>query len=149
MRGRTVFVCVFWACLVAPYFAIFAFAPQVLAALDPCDERAGTLFENGVAAVRAVVRLFLVERLGRRRMLVGPCWIMAAAPFLVGFWTGAPVWVVVAAFGVYAFFNAVSGNLTAVYPAEVFPTGVRTSGVGLASAASRVGAAIGTWLLPV
>jgi MFS transporter, putative metabolite transport protein len=49
----------------------------------------------------------------------------------------------------YAFFNAVSGDLTAVYPAEVFPTEVRTSGVGLASAASRIGAAIGTWLLPI
>lgn len=69
--------------------------------------------------------------------------------FVVGFWTGAPVWVVVASFGIYAFFNAVSGNLSAVYPAEIFPTDVRTSGVGLASAASRVGAAIGTWLLPV
>ena len=36
-----------------------------------------------------------------------------------------------------------------MYPAEVFPTDVRTSGVGLASAVSRIGAAIGTWLLPV
>jgi putative MFS transporter len=59
------------------------------------------------------------------------------------------VWVIILSFAAYAFFNAVSGNLTAVYPAEIFPTDVRTSGVGLASAASRIGAAVGTWLLPV
>ena len=50
---------------------------------------------------------------------------------------------------VFSFFNAVQGDLTAVYPNEVFPTDVRTTGVGVASAASRVGAAIGTFLLPV
>ncbi|MDQ4091993.1 MAG: hypothetical protein M3143_00785 [Actinomycetota bacterium] len=30
---------------------------------------------------------------------------------------------------VFAFFNAVTGNLTAVYPIEVFPTDVRATGV--------------------
>jgi putative MFS transporter len=149
VRGRTVFVCVFWACLVAPYFAIFTFAPQVLDSLRLSDERAGTIATNGIAAVGAVVGLFLVERLGRRQMLIGPFWIMAAALFVVGLWSGAPAWVVVLCFALYAFFNALSGNLTAVYPAELFPTEVRTSGVGLASAASRVGAAVGTWLLPI
>jgi len=149
VRGRTIFVCVFWACLVAPYFAIFTFAPAVLESLNLADPRSGTIATNGIAAVGAVVGLFLVERLGRRQMLIGPFWIMAAALFVVGFWAGAPVWVIILSFAAYAFFNAVSGNLTAVYPAEIFPTDVRTSGVGLASAASRIGAAVGTWLLPV
>lgn len=149
VRGRTIFVCVFWACLVAPYFAIFTFAPTVLESLHLADPRSGTIATNGIAAVGAIVGLFLVERLGRRQMLIGPFWIMAAALFVVGFWTGAPVWVIIASFAAYAFFNAVSGNLTAVYPAEIFPTDIRTSGVGLASAASRIGAAVGTWLLPV
>jgi putative MFS transporter len=142
-------VCTFWACLVAPYFAIFTFAPAVLESLNLADARAGTIATNGLAAVGAVVGLFLVERLGRRQMLIGPFWIMAVALFVIGFWAGAPTIVIVLAFAFYAFFNAISGNLTAVYPAEVFPTDVRTSGVGLASAVSRIGAAIGTWLLPV
>lgn len=149
VRSRTLFVCIFWACLVAPYFAIFTFAPTVLESLNLGDPKAGTIATNGLAAVGAVVGLFLVERLGRRQMLIGPFWIMAAALFIVGFWTDAPPVVIILAFAAYAFFNAISGNLTAVYPAEIFPTDVRTSGVGLASAASRVGAALGTWLLPV
>ncbi len=149
VRGKTIFVFVFWACLVAPYFAIFTFAPQVLSSLHLEDERAGVIATNGIAALGAVVGLFLVEKLGRRQMLIAPFWIMAVALFVVGFWVGAPAAIVVLAFGAYAFFNAISGNLCAVYPAEVFPTEVRTTGVGMASAVSRVGAAIGTWLLPI
>jgi putative MFS transporter len=55
----------------------------------------------------------------------------------------------VGAFAVFAFFNAVTGNLTAVYPIEVFPTDVRATGVGIANAVSRIGAAAGTFLLPI
>jgi MFS transporter, putative metabolite transport protein len=149
VRGRTIFVCTFWACLVAPYFAIFTFAPQVLSSLSLSGARAGTIAINGLAALGAVAGLFIVERFGRRQMLIGPFWISAAALFIVGFWVHAPSLIIIIAFAAYAFFNAVSGDLTAVYPAEVFPTEVRTSGVGLASAASRIGAAIGTWLLPI
>lgn len=82
-------------------------------------------------------------------MLIVPFWVQSVVLFIVGLWAGAPAWVVVLCFALYAFFNAFAGDLTAVYPAEVFDTDVRTTGVGLASAASRVGAAIGTWLLPV
>jgi len=47
--------------------------------------------------------------------------IMAAALFGVGLWSGAPAWVVVLCFALYAFFNALSGNLTAVYPPSCSP----------------------------
>ncbi|HEX8495842.1 MAG TPA: MFS transporter, partial [Actinomycetales bacterium] len=149
VRGRTIFVCVFWAALVAPYFAIFTFAPTVLTAVGIENEIAGVLGVNAIAVLGAVAGFFLIEKMGRRKMLIPPFWIMAIALFVVGLWTSAPLWVVIASFASFAFFNAVAGNLAAVYPAEVFPTDVRTSGVGLASAASRVGAAAGTWLLPV
>jgi putative MFS transporter len=49
----------------------------------------------------------------------------------------------------FAFFNATSGDLTGVYPAEIFPSELRGSGVGFAAAMSRVGAAGGTFLLPI
>ncbi|MEV5014382.1 hypothetical protein ACIGW1_12230 [Streptomyces sp. NPDC053780] len=40
-------------------------------------------------------------------------------------------------------------NLDQVYPAELFPTDLRSSGVGLLNGLSRVGSAIGTFLLPL
>jgi putative MFS transporter len=140
---------VFWTCLVAPYFAIFTFAPQVFTALQIGDERAGTIAANAMAALGALVGMLTIERVGRRRQLIGPFWIMTAALLVVGVWNGAPVVVIVACFALFSFFNAMSGNLTAVYPIEVFPTAVRSSGVGVASAFSRIGAAVGTFLLPV
>jgi putative MFS transporter len=149
LRRRTIFVCVFWACQVAPYFAIFTFAPQVFTALQIGDERAGTIAANAMAALGALVGMLTIERVGRRRQLIGPFWIMTAALLVVGVWNGAPVVVIVACFALFSFFNAMSGNLTAVYPIEVFPTAVRSSGVGVASAFSRIGAAVGTFLLPV
>jgi putative MFS transporter len=149
LRSRTVFVCMFWACLVAPYFAIFTFAPEVFAALQLTDPRASTIAANSIAVLGAVVGMLTIEWVGRRKQLIGPFWIMTGALLVVGLWTDAPAAVIVACFALFAFCNALSGNLTAVYPIEVFPTDVRASGVGIASAFSRIGAAVGTFLLPV
>jgi MFS transporter, putative metabolite transport protein len=74
---------------------------------------------------------------------------MAVALLVVGVWTDAPVAVILVCFALFSFFNALSGNLTADYPIELFPTDVRSSGVGIGSAFSRIGAAVGTFLLPV
>lgn len=93
--------------------------------------------------------MLTIERMGRRRQLIGPFWIMAVALLVVGVWSGAPALVIVACFALFSFFNALAGNLTAVYPIEIFPTAVRSSGVGVTAAFSRIGAAVGTFLLPV
>jgi putative MFS transporter len=68
---------------------------------------------------------------------------------VLGFWGGAPALVMINCFAGFAFFNAISGDLTGVYPAEIFPSELRGSGVGLAAAASRIGATAGTFLLPI
>jgi putative MFS transporter len=93
--------------------------------------------------------MLTIEMVGRRKQLIGPFWIMAVALLVIGLWIGAPPTVLVGAFAVFAFCNAMTGNLTAVYPIEVFPTDVRATGVGIANAFSRIGAAVGTFLLPV
>ncbi|PZE27115.1 MULTISPECIES: MFS transporter [unclassified Curtobacterium] len=148
-RKRVTFIAVFWACNVAPYFAIFTFAPTVLKSLALHNETAGTITVNGMAAVGALVGMLTIERIGRRPQLIPPFWIMAVALAVVGFWGSAPGAVVVVCFAVFSFMNALQGNLTAVYPIEVFPTEVRSTGVGFTAACSRVGAAAGTFLLPV
>jgi len=149
MRGRTVFVCVFYACNVAPSFAIFTFAPQVFTALGVTNEAAGTIIANTIAAIGAFVGMLTIERVGRRVQLIGPFWIMTVALVVVALWGSAPGGVVVACFAAFAFFNALQGNLTAVYPSEVFPTELRSTGVGVSTAFSRIGAAAGTFLLPI
>jgi putative MFS transporter len=148
MRSRTLFVCTFYICVVTPYFAIFTFAPTVFESLK-LKEMAGTILANSIAFIGALVGMLTIELIGRRKQLIGPFWVMVVALLVIGLWTNAPPMVLVAAFTLFAFFNALTGNLTAVYPIEVFPTEVRATGVGIVSALSRIGAAAGTFLLPV
>jgi putative MFS transporter len=113
------------------------------------NDAAGTVSINGFAALGAIAGMFTIEQLGRRKMLLIPFWVMVVTLLVVGVWSGAPAAIVVLCFAGFAFFNASAAVLTPVYPTELFPTSIRTSGTGLATAASRVGAAVGTFLLPV
>jgi putative MFS transporter len=147
-RRRTLLVCGFWACNVAPYFAIVTFAPQVFGALR-LAEHAATIATDAMAVAGAVAGVVLMDRLGRRPMLIVPFWVCAVALALVGVWPSAPVAVIMGCFVAFGFFNAIGGTLTGPYPSELFPTELRTTAVGIAAAASRIGAALGTFLLPL
>jgi putative MFS transporter len=146
---RTAFACIFFSCLVAPYFAIFTFAPQVFGALGLTDPKASIIGSNGVAFAGALTGMFVIERVGRRRLLLTSFYVMVVTLVVIGVWGSGPALVVIACFVLFAFFNAISGDLTGVYPAEIFPSELRGSGTGFAAASSRVGAAGGTFLLPI
>ncbi len=148
-RTRTIFACVFYSCLVAPYFAIFTFAPEVLSTVGLGKGGVGTISINFLAGLGALTGLFVIERVGRRKLLIIPFWIMTASLITVGLWHNGPSGVIIAAFVTFAFINAAANDLTPVYPPELFPTAIRTSGTGLATAASRIGAALGTFVLPI
>ena len=149
MWRTTVFACTFFTCLVAPYFAIFTFAPQVFAAAGIDDPKTSVIGTNAIAFLGALAGVALIERTGRRSLLLTSFWVMVVTLLVIGLWGSAPALVIGACFVGFAFFNALSGDLTGVYPAEVFPSELRGSGTGLAAASSRVGAAGGTFLLPV
>jgi putative MFS transporter len=68
---------------------------------------------------------------------------------VLGVWADTPPLVVILCFLVFAFFHAASSVLQMLYPSEIFPTEIRATGIGFAAGMSRIGAAIGTFLLPV
>ncbi len=145
----TIFVSVFWICLVTPYFAIGTFVPTVLEHLGLEDGLTGGLAINAIAVGGTLIAVALIERVGRRKLAIPPFAIATVALFIVAFfWNVSPV-VTVVCFLTFSLANAVSTTLTGVYPGEVFPTEIRGVGVGFATAASRVGAAAGTFLLPL
>lgn len=145
----TVFISVFWFCNVLPYFGIATFAGAVLSQYGLADGLAGGVGLSMVAVVGVIVTMSLIDKAGRRVFTVPPQWIVLGIFLLLGFWSSAPSWLVLILFFAFSFLNAVNGVLTAVYPGELFPTGVRGVGTGFAAAFSRLGAAIGTFLLPV
>jgi putative MFS transporter len=145
----TVFCSVFWFCAVAPYFAIATFADSVLQNYGLSGGLAGGVGLSAVAAAGVVLTALVIERVGRRTLTVPPQWLCTAILAIIGLWAGAPPVVVLILFLVFSFFNAMYNALTGVYPSEVFPTEVRGIGTGFAAAFSRIGAGLGTFLLPV
>lgn len=147
-RRGTAFITLFWVCAVLPYFAIATFAQGVLEDYGLADGLAGGVGLTSLATAGVVFCTLFVEKLGRRRLAIYPQWICAVALAVIGLWVGAPALVVLICFFVFSCFNAMCATLTGVFPAEVFPTEIRGIGTGFAAAVSRIGAALGTFLLP-
>ncbi len=145
----TVFVSWFWFCNVLPYFGIATFADEVLKQYGLSGGLAGGVGLSFVAVIGVALTMALIDKAGRRVFTVPPQWIMLVLFLILGFWAGAPAPLVLGMFLLFSLLNAVNGVLTSVYPGEVFPTEVRGVGTGFAAAVSRLGAAAGTFLLPV
>jgi putative MFS transporter len=148
-RKATIFVSVFWFCAVTPYFAISTFSASVLEDYGLADGLFGAILLNALALAGVLVSVVLIEKIGRRKLTNPPQWIAFGVLLVIGVWTGAPPIIVLVLFLVFSFFNAMYTALTGVYPGEVFPTEIRGLGTGFATAFSRVGAALGTFLLPL
>ncbi|MFC4121737.1 MFS transporter [Nonomuraea zeae] len=148
MWRRTAVAGLFWMALAIPNFSLFVFLPDVLAALNVRDEFLGTVLPCAFALVGSVIGIFLLPRLGRRAALMGFMAVLAAISLWIGLVPSA-AWVTVALFVLFGMLLALVGNLEFIYPSELFPTELRASGLGVASAVSRIGAAAGTFLLPI
>ena len=135
-------------CNVAPYFAIGTFAPIVLKHLGLEDGLTGGLALNATAVFGTLTAAALIERVGRRKLAIPPFYISTVALLLVALFSHASPTLIEVCFLTFSFVNAVSSTLIGVYPGEVFPTAIRGVGVGFATAFSRVGAAVGRFLLP-
>jgi MFS transporter, putative metabolite transport protein len=148
-RRRTLVACAFFTCLVIPYFAVGTFVARVLSALHVRGGYVGGFVYNLSLLIGAVVGLAVVDRIPRRLFLIGSFAVSAAT--LLALIVGedlSPVLIVVL-FATFAGVLSAASNLCYVYLPELFPTDLRASGIGLAVAASRVGSATSTFLLPI
>ncbi|QSE92632.1 MFS transporter [Rhodococcus pseudokoreensis] len=148
---RMAFITLFWTCSVVPLFAVYAFAPAILGALKLEGDAAhiGSAAITILFMVGCIVALLLVNRMGRRPLLIHSFVWSGLALLLLGLFPGAPSAIIMVLFAAYAVLIGGSQILQWVYPNELFPTEVRGSAVGLASSLSRIGAAIGTFLVPL
>lgn len=148
-RLRTLVACTFFTCQVIPYFAVGTFVTQVMSALHLRGGYAGGLAYNLALFVGAIAGLLIVDRLSRRSFLVGSFLAAAATMAILTSWPEAPSGMQILLFAIFAGVLSAASNLVYVYLPELFPTDLRASGIGMAIAASRVGSAAGTFLLPL
>ena len=142
--SRTVFIGVFQTVKVIPVFAIYTFGPQMLQAfhLGP-----GNLWivayalTNICFLIGSVPPLALIDTLGRRPLMIWSFFLMTLGLLVLGLFPHASAWVIISGLLVYAFVSGGPGVLEWIYPNELFPTEVRATAVGVATAISRIGAA--------
>ena len=147
---RSTFVgCALYVCLVVPYFAVSTFIPQVMAALNVSgNETAGLIYIIGLM-VGSVGGLLMVDWFPRRVFVIGSFAVTSAALLLSAISVNLPDFLTVLAFAVFSFVLSAAQAQIYVYLPELFPTLVRASGLGIAVAVSRLGAAAATSLLPL
>jgi putative MFS transporter len=147
--GRTLFVCVFWSCQVVPTFAIYTFAPDLLRAFGAPDPNFGAALLSLFFLAGVVPAILMIDRIGRRPVLIIPFAVTGVVLLLLALLPRNMPSLIAACFILFAIFNAGSSVLQWVYPSELFPTEVRATALGFATAVSRVGAAVGTFLFPI
>jgi len=148
-RRNSLVGCAFWTCLVIPYFAVGTFVAQVMSAMNVESGYVGGLIYNFALLGGAVLGLIVVDRISRRSFLVGSFWLAAVTTLALALWTHIPGLAMILLFAAFAGVLSAVSNLVYVYIPELFPTDLRASGIGLATAASRTGSAASTFLLPV
>jgi putative MFS transporter len=148
---RMAFITIFWTCSIVPLFAVYAFGPKILGALGLTGGMAnyGSAFITVMFLLGCIAGLFLVDRIGRRPLIIHSFMWGGVALLLLGIFPDASAWVVLGLFAAYAVVIGGTQILQWIYPNELFPTEIRGSAVGLASSLSRIGAAIGTYLVPI
>lgn len=146
---RTLFNCVFFMCIVLPYFAIYTFLPSILKAINLSEGSGADLLLNALLILGALLGIWLTIKLSRRSFLIGSFAVCALALLAMAVLpTSAPALLIIS-FGVFTLTMSAFCNLVGVFPPECFPTEARACGVGLSIACSRLGSAIGTFLLPI
>ncbi|MFD1212990.1 MFS transporter [Arthrobacter sp. GCM10027362] len=148
---RVVFCSAFYVLQVAPLFAIYTFGPVILASFGLGEgnlANLGSVLINIVFLLGCLPALRLVETAGRRPLIIWSFALMAVPLFVLGFAPGAPVAVIIACFCLYAFFSGGPNILEWAYPSELFPTEIRATAIGITTGASRIGAAVGTFMVP-
>ncbi|WP_432850428.1 MFS transporter [Amycolatopsis sp. CA-161197] len=147
---NTAFGTIFYNAQVVPYFAIYTFLPLVLLKMGVGEEDTtsdGLL--NLFLLAGSLGGLWLVAKMSRRGLTIWSFVVLIATMAPMAIWPDAPTALLFPLFLVFTFTMSAAVNLDQVYPPELFPTDLRSSGVGLLNGLSRVGSAIGTFLLPL
>lgn len=148
---KTILTSVFWMAQITPFFAIYIFMPKILQAINfGSSSKLGEILLYVFLLIGCLVGVSLINRLGRRKLLIWTFVGQVIPLLMLGLWSDSQsVVLIVLCFGVFAFFHAAGSTLQMLYPSEIFPTEIRATGVGFAAGMSRLGAAVGTFLLPI
>lgn len=146
---RTLFNCIFFTCIVMPYFAIYTFLPMILDVMKLSNDFTTETILNLMLLVGAVIGIYCTYKFSRRGFLIYSFVLLSLGLFLITILPETFNWAIVLIFSGFTIVLSAVSNLVGVFPAESFPTEVRSSGIGVATAVSRLGSAASTFILPI
>jgi MFS transporter, PHS family, inorganic phosphate transporter len=145
-----------WALLDFCYYGNTISTPEILKLINPhASELYNVLIQLAIFAVFAVpgyvVAILLLDKTGRKSIQMLGFTMMSLMFLLIGIIPGATTTAVtfLLLYGVSYFFTEFGPNTTTfIYPAELFPVEVRTTGHGISAGAGKMGAFLGAFLFP-
>jgi MFS transporter, PHS family, inorganic phosphate transporter len=145
-----------WALLDFCYYGNSISQPEILKLLSPhASLLHNTLVQLAIVAVFAVpgyiVAVVFMDRTGRKSIQMLGFLMMALLFLIIGLVKPIVMhaWPFLILYGISYFFTEFGPNMTTfIYPAELFPTDVRTTAHGISAGAGKMGAFVGAFLFP-
>lgn len=146
---RTLIGGVFYACQVFPYYGVSIFLPILVTQLNMGGENTSSILYDIFCLAGSFVGVYICNKVSRRGFLYSTFYIAGISLAVMILGKNAPMIITLVSFCVYAMMMSVASVIQYPYPPELFDNRVRGTGVGIVIAFSRIGAAAGTFLLPI
>ena len=145
---RTLVGGIFYACQAFSFFGISIFLPILLKGMGINDPKISGIIYNGGILVGVSFGILIFNRISRRMFLVSNFLVSA---ILIGILALFPLnsQLQLLVFTIFALVLSSGLVLDYPYPTELFDIKIRGTGVGTCITISRIGAAAGTFLLPI
>ena len=145
-----------WMLLDFCYYGNTISQPEIIKLANPnASELTTILLQLAIVSVFAVpgyiVAILLLDKVGRKSIQLLGFAVMALMFLLIGVIPGVSTTLApfLLLYGVSYFFTEFGPNMTTfIYPAELFPTHVRTTGHGISAGCGKLGAFVGAFLFP-
>jgi len=147
-RTRTAFAATFWTCQITCAYAILLFMPMIFTSLGIAEGLTADIAINSATVVGGALGIYLCWRLARRPLVIWSFVLMTSFLLVMAAYEHVPRWSTLVAFVVFMLVLNGASNLEFVYPAEMFPTEVRSSAVGFAAATARIGSVVSAFVMP-
>lgn len=148
-RRRTLVGGLFYACQAFSFFGISIFLPILLTSMQMGNSNLSGVIYNVCVLIGVLIGTVLFKHISRRAFLIGTFFLSALALVLMVVGTHFPNVVMITLFAFFAVILSAGLVLDYPYPTELFDIKVRATGVGTCITISRIGAASGTFLLPI
>lgn len=139
----------FYACQAFSFFGISIFLPILLQGMNITDEKVSGIIYNGAMFLGILFGIFIFNKISRRVFLVSNFLISSILITILSFGNHFNSITKLTIFSIFAIILSSGLVLDYSYPTELFDIKVRGTGVGTCITISRIGAAAGTFLLPI